>query len=85
MLYLPITDSWILSPLARRVYCACAIASLMFFVSSVGLRVEVDINGPQWLTRSPLALVVGGLLWGGILGSALLWVALWYFWFSFDP
>ena len=85
MLYLPITKTWIVSAPARRVYFVCALAAFSLFGVLVESRAARTAAGAASFTNSPSAvLTVKLLLWSGILGSALLSVAMWYFWFGFD-
>lgn len=78
MLYLPITPSWILSRRAQRLYLLCTIANVALLILLIG--------SPFWSvsrlgTISPVILCPLGLC---IVGTATLWVAMWYFWFTFD-
>jgi lysylphosphatidylglycerol synthetase-like protein (DUF2156 family) len=85
MLYLPITREWIVSPIARRIYFGCALANLALHAVLMGTRLAVEASGAGSVAASPLAvMIVKSLLWPGIVGTGLLSVAMWYFWFSFD-
>src|SRR5215470_105259 len=85
MLYLSVTRRWIVSRTANDVYFGCAIASLWLLATLIGVRAALEMSGPNALAEAPLAaLLIKGLLWPGIVGSGLLRVAMWYFWFSFD-
>lgn len=85
MLYLPITKAWIVSPAARRVYLVCALAAFSLFGVLIGSRTALRFAGANSFVVSPIAaLTVRFLLWPGILGTATLSIAMWYFWFSFD-
>jgi hypothetical protein len=85
MLYLPITETWIVSRTARRVYFVCALAALSFLgviIASTAALTASDLAGFQGF---PIASsMVRLLLWPGVFGAALLWIAMSYFWFSFD-
>jgi len=85
MLYLPIKKTWIVSLVARKVYFVCALAACSLFGVLFAARMAMRTAGFSSLERSPdAALLVRILLWPGVLGTALLCVAMWYFWFSFD-
>jgi hypothetical protein len=85
MLYLPIKRSWIVSRWAQRVYFCCALANFYLVAVLAGSRVAVDASGLASLAEFPgTAWMVKILLFPGVLGTALLVVAMWYFWFTFD-
>ena len=85
MLHLPIRRTWIVSRPARRIYFACALAAFSLFGVLIASRVALVASGVWSFQASPAAaLIVRILLWPGILGTALLTVAMWYFWFGFD-
>lgn len=85
VLYLPISKTWIVSRTARRVYLICALAGFALFGVIFAASYALALSGIPSLELSPnAALVVRVLLWPGILGTGLLTIAMWYFWFSFD-
>jgi hypothetical protein len=85
MLYLPITRGWIISRAARRVYFVCGIAAFSLFGVFIASLAALGAAGVSSLEAFPTAaLVVRILLWPGIVGTALLSIAMWYFWLSFD-
>jgi len=85
MLYLPISKSWMVSRLAQRIYLISALAVFCFVGVEIAAVAAMLSAGALSFEDSPLAaLIVRFLLWPGILGSALIWVSMWYFWFSFD-
>ena len=85
MLYLPISRSWIVSPRAQQVYLACALSNLALLAFLVGTPMAVAAGGGVWFSVSPLvAFVIRVLLWPCLVGTALLRIAMWYFWFTFD-
>lgn len=85
MLYLPITKSWIISLAARRVYFICALAACSLFGVFFATRMALATAGVRSLEGAPVpAFIVRVLVWPGVLGTTLLSVAMWYFWFSFD-
>ena len=82
-LYLPISKSWVLSCTARRVYLASAIAAISLAGVLIAEFFAVTATGVSEI--SPAALLLSQiLLWPGIVGTALLCIAMWYFWFNFD-
>jgi hypothetical protein len=85
MLYLPISRGWIISRTARRIYFACALAAFSLFGVWVASLTALRTAGVSSLDAFPAAaLVIQVLLWPGIVGTALLSIAMWYFWFEFD-
>ena len=85
MLYLPIKRSWIVSRFAQRLYFGCALTNLYLFAVLVGTQTALAESSVSSLNESPAAvLLVKILLWPGVLGTGLLAVAMWYFWFTFD-
>jgi len=83
MLYLPISRGWLLSRNAQHVYLGCAVLTLALIATLVGVRLAMPAAGATALNRQARS-VLRLLLLPEILGSGLLWVAMWYFWFSFD-
>jgi hypothetical protein len=83
MLYLPISRSWIFSLAAQRVYFVSALLAFALMATLVGVRAAVAMAGARTL-NPPAASIVRMLLYPEVLGAAVLWVAMWYFWFSFD-
>jgi hypothetical protein len=85
MVYLPIKKAWIISRTARRVYFVCALAALSLSGVLIASIAALGVSGVRTFEGFPTAgLIVGLLLWPGILGTALLSIAMWYFWFGFD-
>lgn len=82
MLYLPITASWILSRRAQRLYRLCAIASAGFLLWLIAMPVVLRFATFGRLGMA--SLLVKLALWPCIAGAAILRVAMWYFWFTFD-
>ena len=83
MLHLPISRSWLVSLTARRVYLACALLTLALIATSIGVHMAMSVAGAGALTPVA-ATLVKMLLYPEILAAALLWIAMWYFWFGFD-
>jgi hypothetical protein len=85
VLYLPIKKAWIISSAARRVYFVCALAALSLFGGVMGSGAALGASGVHTFEGFPtIGLMLRLLLWPGILGTALLSIAMWYFWFGFD-
>jgi len=63
----------------------CALAAFSLLGVLIGSRMALRFVGASSVAVSPIVLLtVRLLLWPGILGTATLSVAMWYFWFSFD-
>lgn len=82
MLILPITRSWLLSRMAQRIYFVCALLSFALIATWMALLWSASSTT---VPRAFAAVVLTVVLLPGIAGAALLWVAMWYFWFGFDP
>ncbi len=80
MLILPISRSWMVSQTARRVYLVCAILTIALIVTWVALNLML-----QGLLPMKAMIVLEVVLIPEVFGTALLWVAMFYFWFGFDP
>jgi hypothetical protein len=61
----------------------CALLALALTATLIGVRVALSAAGATMLTPSAAKLVTM-LLFPEIAGAAMLWVAMWYFWFGFD-
>ncbi len=83
MLFLPISRGWLLSKTARRIYLGCSILTFAFVATLMGTRMAINAARVSELNPSARA-VLHFLLLPEILGTALLWIAMWYFWFGFD-
>jgi hypothetical protein len=83
VLYLPISRSWLFSPTAQRVYFASAILDLALIATSIGVHMAMSVAQTSVLNFSA-ASYVRPILYPEILGAAVLWIAMWYFWFGFD-
>ncbi len=85
MLYLPISRSWIVSPRSQQVYFVCALLSLAMLAMIIGTLMAIaTAGGNSFAVSPPVALVLRLLLWPCVMGTAVLSIAMWYFWFSFD-
>ncbi|HEY1801411.1 MAG TPA: hypothetical protein VGG46_10800 [Terriglobales bacterium] len=84
MLHLFISQSWIASRNARRLYFACALMAICLTGELLTSRAEFWAS----LLSSSASPVVGFfvrlLIFLSIVGAALLTIAMWYFWFGFD-
>lgn len=83
MLYLPISRGWILSPTAQRIYFASALLALALIATLMGTHMAMSAAGIRALVP-PASSVIRTLLYPEVLGAAILWIAMWYFWFGFD-
>ena len=85
MLYLPITKSWIISRTARAIYFVCALLAATLFGALFATLSAMAFAGVHSLGSFPTAAtMIRAILLPGICGAALLCVAMWYFWFTFD-
>lgn len=83
MLYLPITRNWSYSRTAQNVYLGCAVLSFALVATLVGVHLAMPLSGVAPL-NAPARMLINVILLPEILGTALLWTAMWYYWFSFD-
>jgi hypothetical protein len=83
MLYLPISQSWLFSTTARRIYFASALLTVALVGTLLAIYMAMAAAGTRALTPSA-SPVVRILLFPEIAGEAALWVGMWYFWFGFD-
>jgi hypothetical protein len=85
MLYLPINKDWIVSPIARRIYFICALLAIALFGTLFSAIAALIASGTRSFADVPAAMFdVKALVLPEVLGTAVLSVAMWYFWFSFD-
>jgi hypothetical protein len=83
MLYLPISRSWLFSRIAQRIDFASAVLSFALIATVIGVHTAMAMAGTRKLT-APASSVVRVLLSPEVVGAAVLWIAMWYFWFGFD-
>ncbi|MGH9496399.1 MAG: hypothetical protein ACRD3B_15470 [Candidatus Sulfotelmatobacter sp.] len=57
--------------------------SLSLVATLMGVRAALSVARVNALTRDSAA-IVRVLLFPEIIGAAILWIAMWYFWFGFD-
>ena len=83
MLILPIPRTWMDSRPARGAYLTCAVLALVLSGTLMGTRAAQSVVRPHTLPPAT-AVVLRLVLIPEVIGSALLWVAMLYFWFNFD-
>lgn len=83
MLYLPINRNWVLSRTAQRIYLGCSVLTLGLLATLMGVHLALSAAHAAALNTDARS-VVRFLLFPEILAAAVLWVAMWYFWFGFD-
>jgi hypothetical protein len=82
---LTVSDSWLVSATAKKVYVAAAALTVFFFGLLFTITFASLLAGGS-LAQAPLvASALKTLLFVCILGTALLWIAMWYFWYRFHP
>jgi hypothetical protein len=83
MLILPISRTWVCSHAARRVYLVCSVLALALGGTLAGTRAAQAFVG-----STNLPPITAALLWlvliPEVIGLALLWAGMLYFWFNFD-
>lgn len=85
MLYLPITKNWIISRNAKIVYLVCAVMACMLFGALFAILAAMAFSGIESLAAFPPVLRIAvAILLPGVIATAILTVAMWYFWFGFD-
>jgi hypothetical protein len=83
MLILPISRTWMYSHAARCVYLVCSVLALALGGTLMGTRAAQVLVGANTLPPTTAALL-SLVLVPEVIGLALLWAAMLYFWFSFD-
>ncbi len=78
-----LSEEWMLSPIARRVYLICAVCSIYFFGLRIGVTSAIRTAGANELSGW-LSITLRISFLPGIVGTATLWIAMWYFWLRFD-
>jgi hypothetical protein len=82
-LFLPISRSWLFSRTAQGIYLVSASLALALTATLIGVHAAMSAAGTNALTATAASLV-RTLLFPEILGTAVLWAGMWYFWFGFD-
>jgi len=83
MLILPISRTWMVSRVARCVYLVCSVLALALSGTLAGTFAAQAAIGSHTLPPATAA-VLRLVLIPEVFGTALLWVAMLYFWFDFD-
>jgi hypothetical protein len=83
MLYLPISRASLFSRAAQGIYFASTMLAIALIATRIGIMVALAMAGRRALNPAAAALA-RLLLYPEIAGLAVLWVAMWYFWFGFD-
>ena len=83
MLFLPINREWLLSQAAQRIYLGCAVLTFALVATITGTHLAISAAGASALSADARS-VVRTILFPEVLGAALLWVSMWYFWFGLD-
>lgn len=69
--------------MAQRTYLVSAVLRFALLGTIIGTHLAMSVVGANALTSEARCLV-RFLLLPKIAGTALLWIAMWYFWFGFD-
>ncbi len=80
-----VSDNWLVSTLAKKVYVASALLTVFFFGLLFAIVFGATTAGGTLAQVPLLASLLKAMLLIGILGAALLWTGMWYFWFRFHP
>jgi hypothetical protein len=86
MLYgLVVSDSWLVSLIAKRIYVAAALLTVLLrgFMLAVIFATAAARGTLQQAIL--LAFVLKALMLPGVLGAAVLWIGMLYFWFRHHP
>jgi len=83
MLFLPISRSWLFSRNAQRIYLVSAVSALALIATMIAVHAAMSASGTRAL-NSAAASLVRTMLFPEVVGAAVLWAGMWYFWFSFD-
>jgi hypothetical protein len=86
MLYrFEINRPWVVSPGASRVYLASAVLTLLFYAGRAGISAALFVTSATWSNLPvTIELPLRLFLVLGMFGTAVLWVAMVYYWYSFD-
>jgi hypothetical protein len=75
--------TWMVSRVARCVYLVCSVLALALSGTLAGTRAAQAAIGSHTLPPATAAVLLLVLI-PEVFGTALLWVAMLYFWFGFD-
>lgn len=81
----PISPSWLISSHARRIYSIAALAAVAYFGIRITIEVAVLFAGGSLADLPALRLFLYILMFPGIVGISLVWVAMWFFWGRYHP
>jgi hypothetical protein len=81
-----INRPWVVSPGASRVYLVSAVLATLFYACKIGVSLALSVAASRW---SDISWIVAVPLFltqlVSVIGTAVLWVAMMYYWYSFDP
>lgn len=83
MMILPITRTWLDSRGARWLYLVCSLLALALSGTLAGTRAAQSVVGSNTLPQTTAA-VLRVILLPEVVGLALGWIGMIYFWFNFD-
>ncbi len=78
-----VSDSWLISPTAKKMYVAGAVLTIIFLGLLTTIVFATALAGGTLAESPVLASALKTLLFMSILGAALLWMGMWYFWYRF--
>lgn len=78
-----ISRSWIISKVAQRIYLCCALLAIAEFGLILATHAALAATGAAEL-RGAARTLVHILIVPAVVGTATLFVAMWYFWFGID-
>ena len=84
MLHLPITRSWMVSRAARRFYTVCAFCAIGLIWMRVIILMFLTVTTLDLSNTSLAFICLAPFVVIGWLAVSTIWVAMWYFWLSFD-
>lgn len=74
-----------LSSLAANVYFASAVLTAVLIGLVTGIRISLALTSRTWVdVPRSLVAAAGFVLLLGVVGAAVLWVAMLYFWYGYD-
>jgi cytochrome bd-type quinol oxidase subunit 2 len=76
-------DPWLVSRTARRLYIASAVLSMMMFALLLAIEFAAGAAGGTLQSSPVVSLALKAVLLPGILGTAVLSIAMLYFWIRF--
>lgn len=82
--HLYIKPSWVVSPRARRVYLAASCLSIYFFVLFIAVSAIIESTPTAIDLPNAVAAFIRVQMYLGVLGMAVLWIGMAYYWYGFD-